>query len=68
MSQFAERLIQGPPLVADRPGRYELTNVRLRYRVNGGPERVGDGIDVVWTVCADDPKPAVDDCQEEEPD
>ena len=40
-----------------------IENVRLRYRLNGGPERVGEGIDVVWTVCADDPAPA--DCPDE---
>jgi hypothetical protein len=44
-------------LTAQRPGRYEVTSVRLHYRVNGGGERVGEGIDVVWTVCADDPAP-----------
>jgi len=52
-------------LVAQRPGRYEVTSVRLRYRLNGGPERVGEGIDVLWTVCADDPAPA--DCAEASP-
>jgi hypothetical protein len=35
-----------------RPGRYELNNVRLRYRLNGGPEEVREGIDVVFAVCA----------------
>ncbi len=45
-------------LTALRPGRFEITNVRLRYRLNGGGEQVGEGIDVVWTVCADDPAPA----------
>ena len=45
-------------LTANRPGRYEITDVRLRYRINGGRERVGQGIDVPWTVCADDPAPA----------
>lgn len=45
-------------LTARRPGRFEITNVRLRYRLNGGTERVGEGIDVIWTVCADDPRPA----------
>ena len=49
-------------LTAHRPGRYELTSVRLRYRINGRAEQVGEGIDVVWTVCADDPKPT--DCPE----
>ncbi|HEX2766332.1 MAG TPA: hypothetical protein VHR55_06830 [Candidatus Limnocylindria bacterium] len=50
-------------ITAHRPGRYQLDNVRLRYRINGGPERVGEGIDVVFVVCADDPKPAS--CEEE---
>lgn len=50
-------------LTAQRPGRFEITNVRLRYRLNGGAERVGEGIDVVWTVCADDPAPT--DCPEQ---
>jgi hypothetical protein len=45
-------------ITAQRPGRYELDNVRLHYRINGGSERVGDGISVVFVVCADDPKPA----------
>jgi hypothetical protein len=49
-------------LTALRPGRYDISNVRLRYRLNGGRERVGEGIDVVWTVCADDPAPT--DCPE----
>jgi hypothetical protein len=50
-------------LTAQRPGRFEITNVQMRYRLNGGGEQVGEGIDVVWTVCADDPAPA--DCPEE---
>jgi len=45
-------------LTANRPGRYKITDVRVRYRINGGRERVGQGIDVPWTVCADDPAPA----------
>lgn len=49
-------------LTAQRPGRFEVTSMRLRYRLNGGDEQVGEGIDVVWTVCADDPAPA--DCPE----
>ena len=48
---------------AQRPGRFEVTNVRLRYRLNGGSEQVGEGIDTVWTVCADDPAPT--DCPEQ---
>lgn len=50
-------------ITAQRRGRYELTSVRLHYRINGGPERVGEGTDVVFVVCADDPKPAR--CEEE---
>ena len=46
-----------------QPGRYQVTGVRLRYRLNGGPEQVGEGIDTIWTVCADTPKPA--DCPDE---
>ena len=53
-------------LIAARPGRYEVTAIRLRYRINGGEERTGEGTDVVWTVCADDPAPA--DCPEASPD
>ena len=52
-------------LTADRPGSYTLTSIRLRYRLNGGPEQVREGIDVVWTVCADEPAPAS--CSEASP-
>jgi hypothetical protein len=45
-------------LTAERPGRYEITDVRLRYRLNGGAEQTGEGISVRWTVCADSPAPA----------
>ena len=45
-------------LTAQRPGRYEITNVRLRYRLNGGREQSGDGISVTWTLCADTPAPS----------
>jgi hypothetical protein len=48
----------GAELTPRKPGRYVIENVRLRYRLNGGREQVGEGIDVVWTVCADDPAPA----------
>jgi hypothetical protein len=51
-------------MTPSRAGRYELDSVRLRYRVNGGSERVTEGIDVAWTVCADDPAPT--DCPEPE--
>jgi hypothetical protein len=67
----AETALPGPgdtvgiagELTAQRPGRFEVTNVRLRYRLNGGSEQAGEGIDVVWTVCADDPAPI--DCPEQ---
>ncbi|HEX5014370.1 MAG TPA: hypothetical protein VFV72_09465 [Candidatus Limnocylindrales bacterium] len=52
-------------LVANRPGRFEVTSIRLRYRINGGPEQVGEGTDVILTVCADDPAPT--DCPEASP-
>ena len=42
------------------PGTYQLTSVRLRFRVNGGGERVREGITTHWTVCADDPAPSCD--------
>lgn len=45
-------------MTPQRPGRYEVSNVRLRYRLNGGAEQVGEGTDVVWTVCAEVTKPA----------
>lgn len=45
-------------LTAQRPGRYEITNVRLRYRLNGGREQTGEGISVTWTWCADSPAPS----------
>jgi hypothetical protein len=44
-------------VTASKPGRYVLTGMRLRYRLNGGREETKEGIDVVFTVCADDPKP-----------
>jgi len=37
---------------------YELTGVRLRFRINGGVEQVREGTSVIWTVCAGDPAPA----------
>lgn len=45
-------------MTASKPGRYELTGVRLRYRLNGGGEQTREGIDVIFTICADDPAPA----------
>lgn len=44
-------------ITADRAGRYQLTKVRLHFNVNGGDEQVREGIDAVFIVCADDPKP-----------
>lgn len=44
-------------LTPDRPGIYEMTAVRLRFRINGGAEQVREGMSVIWTVCADDPAP-----------
>jgi hypothetical protein len=52
-------------MTASRPGRYLLSNVRLRYRLNGGPEQTREGIDVLFTICADDPRPT--DCTETAP-
>lgn len=43
-------------------GRFVMTSVRLRYRLSGGKEQTGEGIDVALTVCADVPAPA--DCPE----
>lgn len=45
-------------MTASEPGRFVLTTVRLRYSINGAQERDGEGIDVVVTLCADDPAPA----------
>lgn len=39
------------------PGHHQLTGVRLRYRLNGGDELVGEGTDVIFTVCGADPAP-----------
>ena len=48
-------------LTPDQPGTFELTAVRLRFRINGGGEQVREGISTLWTVCADDPAPT--DCE-----
>lgn len=50
-------------LTPTEPGRFVLSAVRLRYRINGGAEQVHEGIGTVVTVCADDPKPET--CEEE---
>ena len=42
-------------LRASEPGRYDLKAVRLTYRLNGGQERVAEGADVIFTLCAADP-------------
>ena len=39
-----------------------MTGVRLRYRLNGGPEEVREGIDTIVTICAGDPVPAAESC------
>ena len=44
-------------ITPSEPGRYVLSGIRLTSRINGAPEREGEGIDVVVTVCADDPAP-----------
>jgi hypothetical protein len=51
-------------MVADAPGRYQLTGVRLRYKLNGA-ERVGEGIDTIFTLCADSSEP--EDCPRNRP-
>ncbi len=51
-------------ITADKAGRYQLTKVRLRFRLNGGEEQIREGIDAVFIVCADDPKPT--ECVQEE--
>ena len=45
-------------MTASRPGRYQLTAVRLTYRLNSGQERVAEGADVIFTLCAGRPLPA----------
>jgi len=32
-------------------GRFEITDMRLNYRINDGPAETGNGIDVTFTVC-----------------
>jgi hypothetical protein len=44
-------------LTAQAPGRYVLSSVRLHYRLNTGHEDTREGIDVVFTVCANNPTP-----------
>jgi hypothetical protein len=46
-------------ITPSEPGRYVLSEIRLNYSINGAPERDGEGIDVVVTVCADDSAPTV---------
>jgi hypothetical protein len=50
-------------ITPSEPGRYVLSTVQLPYRINGAPERNGEGMDVVVTVCADDPAPS--DCDDQ---
>jgi hypothetical protein len=42
-------------LTADAAGRYEITAIRLRYRLNDSVVRVREGIDLVVTFCVGDP-------------
>jgi hypothetical protein len=44
-------------IVPQGVGRFVLESVRLRYRLNGGPEQVSSGIHSLLVVCADDPAP-----------
>jgi len=44
-------------MVASRPGVFTVTDVRLRYRTNGGDVQTREGIAEVWMVCADTPVP-----------
>jgi len=44
-------------MTPDRAGRFEVTSIRLRYRANDGPERVGEAISTPWAVCTADPAP-----------
>jgi hypothetical protein len=44
-------------LVARAPGTFVLRAVRLRFRVNNGPEFEKVGITVAFTICAADPRP-----------
>jgi hypothetical protein len=46
-------------ITATKPGRYELTAVRIRYRLNCAPEQFEQVIDQTLTVCAGVPKPVV---------
>ena len=51
-------------ITADKAGRYQITKVRLHFKLNGGAEQVREGIDTVFIVCADDPKPT--ECTQED--
>lgn len=42
-------------ITPEHAGTYQLTGIRLRFRVNGGFEQVREGISVLWTICAADP-------------
>ena len=39
-------------LTPDEPGRYEITGIRLTYRVDGNRQQTSEGISSVFTVCA----------------
>ena len=38
-------------LTPRQEGRFEITDVRLNYRLNDGPAETGNGIDQTLTVC-----------------
>jgi len=44
-------------ITATKAGRFQLTSVLLRYRVNGGDEQVREHIDTTFVVCAGDALP-----------
>jgi hypothetical protein len=48
-------------VTATESGRYVITGLNVTFRINGAPERDGEGSDVVVTMCADDPAPT--DCE-----
>jgi hypothetical protein len=44
-------------LTAHEVGRFTLSAIRLRYRINDGPEQVREGIDATFIICVADPAP-----------
>jgi hypothetical protein len=47
-------------VTARMPGTYDLTGVRLRYRLNGREQQ--RDAELFFRVCADDPAPTIDAC------